>query len=141
MATNALPADVRPAKIAHTDTTRRALIGGAGLASLALVAPPLAIGHQTGSADFRSLMDANLAARQRFNALPTDLEVADAAEFQRETDRMIEACLAADQATPANWREFTELLDHLCEGGWNNIDGGDAERLLSHANRLLGKEA
>lgn len=125
----------------QTDTTRRTLIGGAGLTGIALAVPALAVAHQVGSADFRSLMDANRAARRRFNTLPTNLEVADAAAFQRETDRMIEACLEADHAAPTNWREFTELLDHLCEGGWNNIDGEDAERLLGHANRLLGKEA
>lgn len=125
----------------NTDTTRRALIGGAGLASVALITPATAVAHHAGSAEFRAVMDANDDARHRFNDLPQDLEDTDDAAFQRETDRMIEASRAADRATPTNWREFTRLLNQMCDGGWSNIDGDNAERLLAHANRLLSKGA
>lgn len=92
------------------------------------------------SSTFAAAMDANEAARESFNSLPTHLEGDDPVAFQAETAKLFEALGAADHAVPGTWAEFTRLLDHMCDGGASNIDGDNAERLLVHAHRLLTVE-
>jgi hypothetical protein len=125
----------------ETDTTRRAVLGAAGFASIALLAPVTMAASPNGSATFRALLDADDAARHRFNNLPEDLEYADEKTFRREEDRMHAAAAAAEEAVPTNWEEYIRLLDRMCDGGWSNIDGSNAERLLSYARRLSTKGA
>ncbi len=89
---------------------------------------------------FAAAMACHEAARDRFNSLPTDLEGSDPTTFEAETAKLLEALGTADQAVPSTWTEFTRLLDHMCDGGANNIDGDLAQRLLMHARRLLTTE-
>jgi len=124
-----------------TQTTRRALIGGAGLAGVALIAPAIAAPENDGSPSFRASLDANDAAARHFNSLPEMLETDDRDAHAREIDRMVEASNLADRATPTNWAEFTRLLNHHCDGGVSGIDDDNANRLLAHAKRLSSKGA
>jgi hypothetical protein len=128
----------------QTDTSRRALLGGVGLASVALLAPAIAsavASTPAGSSPFRAALDGSDAARDRFNSLPVDLEIADEAQFARETDLMITAARRADAAMPTNWQEYTRLIGHMTDDGHSSIDDDNATRLLSHARRLSAREA
>lgn len=122
-------------------TTRRALIGGVGLAGVALIAPALAIPANHGSIAFRALLDASDAARNRFNGLPEHLETTDAAQHEREMVSLADATRAADKAIPANWQEYTRLIEHMSDNGWSQIDDDNAARLVDHARRLSKLEA
>ncbi len=126
--------------MAH-ETTRRALIGGAGLAAAALAAPVIAAAAPAhGSAAFRAALDANDAARKRFNNLP-DIEDTHPAQYRRETDAMLEASRQADRAVPTSWQEYARLLEHMTDNGLSAIDDDNGARLLDHARRLAKKGA
>lgn len=123
-----------------TQTTRRALIGGAGLASVALIAPALAIPANHGSVAFRTLLEASDAARNRFNNLPNDLETTNPEQHEREMVGLADATRNADRAVPTNWHEYTRLIEHMSDNGWSQIDDDNATRLLDHARRLSKTE-
>ncbi len=123
-------------------TTRRALLGGAGLAAAVAIVPAVAaISAPTSSATFRAALDASDAAARRFNTLPVNLETEDEVAYTRETEAMIAASRVADRATPTTWAEFVRLFDHQCDGGLSALDDDNAERLLAHAKRLVSKGA
>jgi hypothetical protein len=125
-----------------TQTTRRALLGGAGLAAAVAIVPAVAaVSAPTGSAAFRAALDASDAAARRFNTLPVNLETDDEAAHSREMDAMIAASRVADRATPTTWAEFVRLFDYQCDGGLSALDDDNAERLLAHAKRLLSEGA
>jgi hypothetical protein len=120
----------------NTQTTRRALIGGSGLMSVALIAPALAIPADHGSIAFRALLDASETARDHFNNLPVDYEFTDAAQHENEMIKLADATHNADRAIPTNWQEYTRLIEHMSDGGVSAIDDDNATRLLDHARRL-----
>ncbi|KQM62697.1 hypothetical protein ASE75_13800 [Sphingomonas sp. Leaf17] len=126
-----------------TQTTRRGLIGGAGLAGVALFDPfsasAASTGPDAGSMAFRAALDANDAAKRRFNSLPADLETTDEEQFKREEDSMTAAVTHADAAVPTTWGEYTRLIEHMTDGGHFGIDGGNAKRLTEYAKRLLAQ--
>jgi len=125
-----------------TQTTRRALLGGAGLAAAVAIAPAVtAVSAPTASAAFRAALDANAATTRRFNGLPEDLEVTNPAGFRLEMDRLAASTQAADKAIPTNWHEYTRLIEHMTDGGLSAIDDDNATRLLEHARRLAAKGA
>lgn len=122
-------------------TTRRALIGGAGLIGVAIVGQIAVDASATsapasGSPAFRALLDASDATRDRFNNLPHDVEATDAARHEREMARLADATRCADRAIPTNWQEYTRLIEHMSDGGVSAIDDDNATRLLEHARRL-----
>ena len=121
---------------------RRALIGGAGIAAVAL-ATPLAAGAASAapqSSRFASLMRANAAAVHRFNTLPEDLETRDRAAFEAEEERMHEAYRLAACASPSTWQEFARWIEHVSDEGHSAIDEEDVDRLLAHVRRLAKSE-
>jgi uncharacterized protein (DUF885 family) len=124
-----------------TTTTRRALIGGAGLTVAAAILPAAAaVSVPAGSPAFRAALDASAATASRFNALPADMEATDPAGHRLEMDRLAESTRAADQAVPTNWQEYTRLIDHMTDGGLSGIDDDNAALLLGHARRLSTME-
>lgn len=127
-----------------TETTRRAIFGGAGLAAVALAVPALASASSTPQVDsgaFKAALDAADAASSHFNATASDLEDRDPDGFECEMQNLCDATAAADAAIPTNWQEFTRLLGHMSDEGQSTIDDDNAARLLGHARRLSGKEA
>ncbi len=127
-----------------SETTRRAIFGGAGLAAVALAVPALASASSTTQIDspaFKAALDAADAARNHFNATASDLEYRDPAAFECEMQNLCDATAAGDAAIPTNWQEFTRLLGHMSDEGQSTIDDDNAARLLGHARRLSGKEA
>ncbi len=127
-----------------TETTRRAIFGGAGLAAVALAVPALATASSTSQMDspaFKAALDGADAARDHFNATASDLEDSDPDGFECLMQDLCDATAAGDAATPTNWQEFTRLLAHMSEGGQSTIDDDNAARLLGHARRLSGWEA
>lgn len=119
------------------ETTRRALLGGAGLAGVAIAAPAVAALPSSGCAKFRAIMDANDAAIRRFCTLPRDLESDDPDSFEREEDRMIDAHRTVADAVPTDWPEFFRLMDYRC----GELQPSVAAELRAHARRLLSKGA
>ena len=117
-----------------TDTTRRALLGGAGVA---LAAPAVAALPSPGCSNFRAIMDANDEAIRRFNSLPENLESVDPDAFEREEKRMHLAHDATRDAVPTNWTEFFRLFDYRC----GELPSNTASELRGHALRLLNKGA
>lgn len=127
-----------------TETSRRAVFGGAGLAAVALAVAALATASSAAPADspaFKAALDGADAARNHFNATASDLEDRDPDGFECLMQDLCDATAAGDAATPTNWQEFTRLLAHMSEGGQSTIDDDNAARLLSHARRLSGWEA
>lgn len=125
-----------------TTTTRRALIGGAGLvAAVAIVPAVAAVSAPTDSAVFRAALDASAATARHFNSLSENLEVTDPVRHQQEMDRLADSTRAADKAIPTNWQEYTRLIEHMTDGGLSAIDDDNATRLLDHARRLSKQEA
>jgi len=127
-------------------TTRRALIGGAGMIGVAIVGQIVVDASATsapafGSPEFRATMKANKAAVDRFLGLPETFERDDPQGYQCEVERMCAASRAADHATPSTWAEFVELFGHQCDGGLSALDDDNATRLLAHAKRLLNAGA
>ncbi|MDP1026284.1 hypothetical protein Q5H91_03595 [Sphingomonas sp. KR1UV-12] len=121
---------------------RRALIGGAGIAAVAL-ATPLVAGAAPATPQpsrFASLIRANEAAVHRFNTLPEYLETRDRAAFEAEEERMHEAYRLAAYASPTTWPEFACWIEHVSDGGHSAIDDEDVERLLAHTRRLAKLE-
>jgi len=133
-----------------TQTTRRALIGGAGLAGVALVAPaiaaattrtiPSAAAVHHAPTEFARLHARSNAARARFNALPEDLEFTDPPRFSREEILMHEATDAFDHAAPTNLSELVIAMENLIGGGSHSGRELIAE-LIGHARRLAGGAA
>jgi hypothetical protein len=122
---------------------RRHIIGGAAALPAIVIAscgatPAIASG---GSPTFRLLLDRADTARERFNNLPVDLEIADEARHEREMDLLIDTSRAADRAVPMNWQEYTRLIEHMTDDGLSSISDDNATRLLDHARRLAAKEA
>jgi hypothetical protein len=121
----------------NTQTTRRALLGGAGLAAAVAIVPAVAaVSAPTGSAAFRAALDASAATARHFNSLPEDNEITNPVGHQREMDRLADSTRAADRAIPTNWQEYTRLIEHMTDGGLSAIDDDNATRLLDHARRL-----
>lgn len=90
------------------------------------------------SATFVTIMDAQDAARDRYNALPSDLEGSDPVAFERE-ERLLHAALsAADRAVPVNGSQFLRLLTHMAES--TAIDDDNAQHLLTQARTLWGPD-
>ena len=126
----------------NTQTTRRALLGGAGLAAAVAIVPAVAaVSAPTGSAAFRAALDASAATARHFNGLPEHLEVTNPAAFRLEMDRLADSTRAADKAIPTNWQEYTRLIEHMTDGGLSAIDDDNATLLLDHARRLSKLEA
>jgi len=133
-----------------TETTRRALIGGAGLAGVALMTPALkaataptysaASTTQLAPTEFALLHARSTAARARFDALPQDLEYTDPEQFSREETLMHEATDAFDCATPTNPSELVIAMENLIGGGSYSGRERIAE-LIGHARRLAGGAA
>lgn len=124
-----------------TETTRRALFASAGLVSVALVAPVIAAAAPVhGCAKFRAALDVSDRTRDRFNNLP-DIEDTNPAQYERETNALIETSRQADRAVPTSWQEFTRLLGHMTDNGTSAVDDDNAARLLNHARRLAKMEA
>lgn len=124
-----------------TETTRRAILGGTGLAAVALAVPALATASSVSQSDspaFKAALDSADAARDHFNAAASDLEDSDSDGFECLMQDLCDATAAGDAATPTNWQEFTRLLAHMSEGGQSTIDDDNAARLLGHARRLSG---
>ncbi|WP_267395010.1 MULTISPECIES: hypothetical protein [unclassified Sphingomonas] len=129
----------------QTDTTRRALLGGASLASVTMIAPALAMSNTAesigGRTAFRDVLEAADAARERFNSLPADLETADEAQHEREIEHMLAASRRADAAVPATWEEFARWVEHVTDDGHSCMSELNADRMLAHTRRLVSKEA
>ena len=126
-------------------TTRRAMLGATGLATVALIAPALAASPApTRSADsmaFSAVLDAADAARERFNALPADTEAMQGALYERELQCMLSTSRRGDAAVPTTWEEYARWLEHVSDEGMSTIDEDNVERLLAHTRRLLNGEA
>ena len=133
-----------------TQTTRRALIGGAGLAGVALIAPALraatapaflsaTAGHRSPT-KFAQLHARSNAARARFNSLPEDLEHTNPVLFAREEVLMHDATDAFDHAAPTNPSELVIAMENLIGGGSHSGRELIAE-LIGHARRLAGDAA
>lgn len=125
----------------NTDTTRRALLGGAGLASVALIAPAIAVAEHPAYNTFsRTLAHAD-ATREHFNHLPADLELTNEAEYERQSETMLAASRAADAATPSTWAEFARWVEHATDQGRSNLTAINDDRMLAHVRRLSVKGA
>lgn len=121
-----------------TQTTRRALLGGAGLAGVALIAP--AVCAAVAPTEFARLHARSDAARQRFNTLPEDLEHTDPQHFEGEAALMHEATDDFDKATPTNLAELVIAMENRIGGG--NYGGRKmCDELVEHARRLAGERA
>ena len=123
-----------------TQTTRRALLGFAGLAGAIVAMPAIVVGAArktpTGFAKLHALSE---AAKARFNALPEDLEYTDPARFAREEDAFHAASDALNYAIPTNLSELVIAMEHtIGDGSTGTRDRRD--RLIQHARDLAEKE-
>lgn len=87
--------------------------------------------------EFRNALDGSRLADQRLNSLPSDYEDTHPAEYEIEANLACTASNIADEAVPASWAEFLELLDHMSCKGQMFVTKENAARLRSHADRLL----
>lgn len=119
-------------------TTRRALLGGAGLAGVALAMP--AARAAAAPTEFARLHARSEAARHRFNTLPEDLEYSDPARWEHEAALMHEATDAFDKAAPNNLVELVIAMENRIGGG--NYGGRKmCDELVEHARRIAGGRA
>jgi hypothetical protein len=124
---------------AHTQTTRRALIGGAGLVGVAMIAPALQAAAMATDrpTEFARLKARSDAARARFNTLPDDLEYTNETAFRHEEKLMHDATGDYDHAVPTNWSELVSAMENAIGDG--TYPGREiCDRLIGHARRLNG---
>lgn len=124
------------------ETTRRALLGGAGLAAVAVAAgatPGCRAGQAATPTPFRIAEAREHAARRRFNNLPSGLERRDPAAYRRVEAAYLASVDAVDSAPVADWQEFADAFDFACDGGASLPTEALVYKLRADALRLAGR--
>lgn len=122
------------------ETTRRALLGFAGLAGAIVAMPTIVVGavRQTPS-EFAQRYAVFMAAEARFNALPEDLEYTDIRCFKREENLYHDATDDFYSAVPTNLSELVIAMEQTIGGG-SYASREIVDRLIANARRLAEKE-
>ena len=125
--------------MAQHETTRRALLGGAGLAVSAVAIGGAALAITPALTPFRLAEARYWAATKRFNSLPRGLEGDDPAAFAREEAAYLASVHEVDAAPVADWEEFAAQFDIAFDGGESLPNDALLEKLLADARRLAGR--
>lgn len=102
---------------APTDPSRRALIGGAGVAALLVAGAAMAGVAPASPSAFDKAEARYKAASDRFAALPDDMEVTSPAAYEREADSYVDAVRQMRTAPIGNWSEFGRAFAIATENG------------------------
>lgn len=131
----AVHAPITGAPSRASEINRRGLLAGLALAP-ALVAPTVAAARIASGSPFARALAANVAAEQRFNSLPLDLEFIDPDANRREEARMLDAWRVLVHAPPADWNEFATKFAILTEDGEGSPTDEQSAVLMADVRRL-----